>query len=158
MQVPNAINDAWGKGGEGTMELARLVKDACHSVKLGHIYPYKLEDTVEEKINSVATKVYGAKGIILSDTAKDKIKTINKFGLNNLPIVIAKTQYSLSDDQKLIGAPENFDITIRDIEIRSGAGFLVAIAGSMMLMPGLGKTPAAINMTISNDGVIRGLF
>ena len=120
--------------------------------------PHHLDDTIENKINNIATKVYGAKGTILSNTAKDKIKTIEKFGLSKLPIVIAKTQYSLSDDQKLIGAPVGFDINIRDIEIRSGAGFLVALAGNMMLMPGLSKTPAATNMTITNDGQISGLF
>ena len=89
---------------------------------------------------------------------KKKIKQIGEFGFSHFPIVVAKTQYSLSDNPKLIGAPENFEITIRDIEIRSGAEFLVALAGNMMLMPGLSKTPAAVNMKITNKGQISGLF
>ena len=156
--IPFAINDAWGKGGEGTQELATIVKETCSKFRGGILYPYKLEDTVEKKLNDLCTKVYGAKGVILTEEAKNKIKQIEEFGFAKFPIVVAKTQYSLSDNQKLIGAPENFDITIRDIEIRSGAEFLVALAGNMMLMPGLSKTPASVNMTITNKGEISGLF
>ena len=158
LDIPFAINDAWGKGGEGTLELANLVKETCKDFNGSIDFPYNLKDTVEQKLTDLATKVYGAKSVILLDQAKDKIKQIKKLGFSHFPIVVAKTQYSLSDDPKLIGAPENFDITIRDIEIRSGAEFLVAIAGNMMLMPGLSKAPAATNMTISNKGSISGLF
>ena len=158
LKVPFAINDAWGKGGEGTQELATLVKEACSTNYGSLVHPYQLEDTVEKKLHDLCTKVYGARSVILTDEAKNKIKLIEEFGFSKFPIVVAKTQYSLSDNQKLIGAPENFDITIRDIEIRSGAEFLVALAGNMMLMPGLSKTPAAVNMTITNKGQISGLF
>ena len=112
----------------------------------------------QDKILHIAQRVYGAKGIVLSDLAKEKIKNINDLKISHYPVVIAKTQYSLSDDAKLIGAPTDFDITIRDIEIRSGAEFLVAIAGNMMLMPGLSKAPAATNMKITSRGKISGLF
>ena len=158
LDIPFAINDAWGKGGEGTLELASLVKEACEGFNGSIDFPYNLNDTVEQKLNDLTTKVYGARSVVLLDPAKEKIKQIKKLGFSHFPIVVAKTQYSLSDDPKLIGAPENFDITIRDIEIRSGAEFLVAIAGNMMLMPGLSKAPAAVNMTISNKGKISGLF
>lgn len=158
LKVPFATNDAWGKGGEGVKKLASLVKKTCESFKGSPTYPYDLEDTIENKIHNIATKVYGASDIKLSKQAKAKIKIINNIGLNNLPIVIAKTQSSLSDNPKLIGAPENFTITITDIEIKSGAKFIVAIAGNMMLMPGLSKKPASVGMSITNDGSISGLF
>ena len=151
------INDAWGKGGEGCIELAKKVKELCTaSNEFNYIYP--LNTSVENKIRAIATEVYGATGIELSPESKQKIKTINKLKLSKLPIVIAKTQYSLSDNPKLLGAPKGFTVYIRDIEIRSGAEFLVAIAGNMMLMPGLGKNPAGANMTIDAEGNISGLF
>ena len=121
-------------------------------------YSYNLDDSVEKKINDICKNVYGAKGVVFTDKAKESIEVINKLKLDKLPIVIAKTQYSLSDNPKLLGAPENFEITIRDIEIRSGAEFLVALAGDMMLMPGLSKVPAGVNMKITNSGKISGLF
>ena len=158
LNIPFAINDAWGKGGDGTMELAELVKNACSTFCGSIVHPYQLEDAVETKLNDLCKKVYGARSVILTDEAKKKIEQINELGFAHFPIVVAKTQYSLSDNPKLIGAPENFDMTIRDIEIRSGAEFLVALAGNMMLMPGLGKTPASVNMTISSKGQISGLF
>lgn len=158
LDIPFAINDAWGKGGEGTLELASLVSTACQEFNGSIDFSYDLKDSVEQKLTDLATKVYGARSVILLDPAKEKIKQIKKLKFSHFPVVVAKTQYSLSDDPKLIGAPENFDITIRDIEIRSGAEFLVAIAGNMMLMPGLSKAPAATNMTISNKGSISGLF
>ena len=153
-----AINDAWALGSKGAMELANLVKDACNEDNSNFSFSYDTDDNVEKKIEDICTKVYGAKGVVFSDTAKENLATINKLNLNNFPIVIAKTQYSLSDNPKLIGAPTDFEVTIREIEIRKGAGFLVAIAGDMLLMPGLGKTPAGTNMTISAQGKIDGLF
>jgi formate--tetrahydrofolate ligase len=157
LKIPYAINDAWGQGGKGCMELAKLVKDACNTPSTLH-YSYDLNEPVIKKIENISKNVYGASGVKLSDTAINKIQQIESLGMENFPVVIAKTQYSLSDDPKLIGAPENFEITIRDIEIRSGAEFIVALAGNMMLMPGLGKTPASEKMTISDLGKIDGLF
>lgn len=158
MNVEYAINDAWTLGSSGAIELANKIKKLCEEDNSQFEFAYKLEDSIEKKINDIATKVYGAKGVVLTDLAQEKIKEIQKLHLESLPIVIAKTQYSLSDDKKLIGAPTDFDITIRDIEIRAGAEFLVAIAGDIMLMPGLGKNPAGTNMKITNSGKISGLF
>lgn len=156
--VKYAINDAWTLGASGAIDLANKVKELCQEDNSSFEFAYNLESSVENKIADIAHQVYGAKDIILTDLAKEKIVEIEKLHMNNLPVVIAKTQYSLSDDKKLIGAPTNFNITIRDIEIRSGAGFLVAIAGDIMLMPGLGKIPAGTNMKITNNGKISGLF
>ncbi len=158
LDVPFCINDAWGKGGEGAQELANLVKNACNTFTGSINFPYSLKSSVEKKLTDISTKVYGARKVILTDQAKEKIKKIKELGFAHFPVIVAKTQYSLSDNAKLIGAPEDFDITIRDIEIRSGAEFLVALAGNMMLMPGLGKTPAAVGMKITDDGTISGLF
>lgn len=158
MNVDFAINDAWTLGSSGARQLAIKIKKLCEEDNSQFQFAYKLESSVEEKIKDIATKVYGAKGVIFSELAQEKIREINKLKLDKLPICIAKTQYSLSDNKKLVGAPEGFEITIRDIEIRSGAGFLVAIAGDMMLMPGLGKVPAGVNMKITNNGKISGLF
>lgn len=158
LNVDYAINDAWSLGGKGAIDLANKVISACEKDNSNFTYSYNLNDTVEKKIRDIATKVYGAKDVIFSDNAKKAIETINKLKLANYPIIIAKTQYSLSDNAKLIGAPNDFEITIRDIEIRNGAGFLVAIAGDMMLMPGLSKTPAGTGMKITNSGKITGLF
>lgn len=158
LNVEYAINDAWTLGAEGAKDLANKVKKLCEKDNSNFQFAYNLEDSIENKIKDIARNVYGAKGVIFSDLAKEKISEIEKLHLEKLPIVVAKTQYSLSDNKKLIGAPVDFDITIRDVEIRTGAGFLVAIAGDMMLMPGLGKVPAGVNMKITNSGKISGLF
>jgi len=121
-------------------------------------YAYELEDDIETKINAVVTKIYGGDGIELSDKAKKEIAKIKEMGMDKLPVIIAKTQYSLSDNPTLLGRPSGFTVKISDIKLRSGAGFIVAIAGNMLLMPGLSKTPAAMNMDIDNDGNITGLF
>lgn len=150
-------NDVWAKGGEGAVELAQNVVKLCE-YKSKMTYAYELDSTVEEKICDIAHKVYGAKKVKFSAEAKKSIKKIEKLGLSNLPICIAKTQYSFSDDPKKLGAPKNFTVTVRDVEIRSGAGFLVVLLGDMLLMPALGANPAAINMKIDKNGNISGLF
>ena len=157
LNVTSAINDAWTLGGEGAIDLAEKVMSACEQEN-NFSFSYDINSSVEEKITNIAKNVYGAKGVLLTDKAKESIKIINDLGMDKFPICIAKTQYSLSDNPKLIGAPTDFDITIRDIEIRSGSEFLVAIAGDIMLMPGLSKTPASVNMKITNNGKISGLF
>lgn len=153
-----AINDAWAMGSKGAITLAEKVMKLCNEDNSSFSYSYNLEDNIENKIEDICSKVYGADGVIFTDKAKNSIEIINKLRLNKLPIIIAKTQYSLSDNPKLLGAPTGFKVTIRDIEIRSGAEFLVALAGDMMLMPGLSKEPAGVNMKITNSGKISGLF
>ena len=147
--------ECWAKGGQGAEELAAAVaKAADKKVKL--TYSYELTDTVPEKVEKIATKVYGAKNVIWTAKAK---KSLEKMGdkATGLPVCIAKTQYSLSDDPKKIGFVKDFDITVRDVQFRGGAGFIVAVAGDMMLMPGLPKVPNAVGMRIENDK-ISGLF
>ncbi len=156
--VDVVVNEVWAKGGEGAKELAQSVISLCEQDNKSFVFSYDLKDTVAQKIEDIAKKVYGAKSVKLLAKARESIETIVKLGLSDLPIIIAKTQYSLSDNKNLLAWPEDFEITIRDIEIRTGAGFLVALAGNMMLMPGLSKVPAAVGMTIDNDGNIEGLF
>lgn len=150
--------DAWANGGEGAKELANKVVEAVENSDKEMTYSYSLNMSIEEKIEAVAKKVYGAKGIELSPKAKANIKRMADIGYGNLPICIAKTQYSLSDDPKALGRPKDFTLRIENVELRSGAGFIVVIAGSIMLMPGLSKEPAGTKMTIDENGKISGLF
>ena len=121
-------------------------------------YVYELEESIEQKVGKVAEKVYGAKAVEFTSEAKKKLKLVDKFGLSQLPICIAKTQYSLSDDANLLGKPEDFVITIRDIKISAGAGFVVPLAGNVMTMPGLPKVPQAEEVTVDQRGNIQGLL
>ncbi len=150
--------DVWGQGGSGTTELAHSVVKLCDTRNSSFSYAYPDNMSLADKITSVATKIYGASGVVITDKAQAKLAELSKLGCDNMPVVIAKTQYSFSDNMKLLGAPTDFDITIKDIEPRMGAGFVVAIAGSMLLMPGLPKVPNAVNMTIDNEGTIDGLY
>lgn len=151
--------DVWGKGGAGATELADKVVELCGSDNDSFEFAYDDCDDVETKITKIATKIYGAKDVELSDKARDSLKSLRGVAdVAALPVVIAKTQYSFSDDPKLLGAPEGFTLRIRDIEYRGGAGFLVALAGDMLLMPGLSAKPNALNMTIDDNGVIDGLY
>lgn len=158
LDVEFAINDAWALGGKGAIPLAEKVLELCEKDNSKFSYSYKTEDSVEEKLQKIVTRVYGADGYTLTDKAKESLENIKKLKLESYPIIVAKTQYSLSDNPKLIGAPTNFKITISDLEIRNGARFIVAIAGNMMLMPGLSKAPASSNMYIDNKEKITGLF
>ncbi|MDD3171037.1 MAG: formate--tetrahydrofolate ligase [Bacilli bacterium] len=155
--IKAVIVEVWSKGGKGAITLAEEVINLCQE-KNEFSYAYELEDSIEDKIYKIATKIYGAKGVVFSNKAIEVLKEIKNRSLENLPVVIAKTQYSLSDNPKLLGAPEDFEITINDIEIRTGAKMIVALAGEMLLMPGLGKHPAAEKMHIDYQGNITGLF
>ena len=151
------IADAWAKGGDGTLDLAKeVVKLADQPSEFHELYT--LDQTPEEKIRTVATQVYGAKDVSFSNKAKKQLRQFTEFGWNDLPVCIAKTQYSFTDDKNQLGAPEGFTFHIRELVPKLGAGFIVALAGNMMTMPGLGKTPAAVNMTIDENGTITGLF
>ncbi|MBQ7307252.1 MAG: formate--tetrahydrofolate ligase [Clostridia bacterium] len=154
--VKAIVADSWANGGKGSIELAQEVVKLCDK-KSKLNYTYSLDLDVKTKIESICLRVYGAASVQYSDKAKESIETIKKLNLSNLPIVIAKTQYSLSDNQKLLGEPKDFVMQVRDVTIKSGAGFLVVIMGDIMLMPGLGKQPALTKMSINND-IIEGLF
>lgn len=149
--------DAWAKGGEGTQDLAKEVVELADQPADFHEL-YKSTDSIEDKLTAVATKIYGAKCVVLSNKAKKQIKTFDKQVWNTLPVCIAKTQYSFTDDQTKLGAPTDFDFHIRDLVPKLGAGFIVALSGTMMTMPGLAKHPAAENMDIDDNGQITGLF
>ena len=159
LKIEAIESDVWGKGGNGATELARKVVELCATDNSSFRFAYKDNDDVQQKITKVATKVYGAQDVAFSEKALQSLEALAKVAdIGKLPVVIAKTQYSFSDDPKLLGAPSNFTLNIRDIEYRGGAGFLVALAGSMLLMPGLSKVPNAVNMTIDEDGNINGLY
>lgn len=155
--VDVVINDVWAKGGEGAIDLAKAVVTLCEK-KSDFKYAYNTDDDVQTKLKQLAQKIYGADDVVFEEKAKSALQNILKLGYDKLPIVVAKTQFSLSDNAKLINCPKHFNITIRDIEIRSGAGFLVALAGKMLLMPGLPCVPNAAKMSIDSNFVIEGLF
>jgi formate--tetrahydrofolate ligase len=158
MDADFALSKVWENGGEGGKELAVTLLETLQSKKSGFTLLYPDEMPLEEKIKTVAQKIYGAKNVIISPAAKTKLARAKKLGLGNLPVCIAKTQYSLSDNPKLLGAPSGFDITVKDINISNGAGFIVALAGDIMTMPGLPKTPAACFIDVDENGNISGLF
>lgn len=153
--VDAVVNECFAKGGEGTLELAEAVLKNIDDKKLH--YAYNLDEKIETKIEDIVKKVYGGDGIVLSDNAKQKIEFINKYKFDKLPIIIAKTQFSFTDDKQVVGAPTNFKLNIRDIELKTGSGFIVCIAGDMMLMPGLSKVPNAEKIDMLSDGTIIGL-
>lgn len=156
--IPAALSEGWAKGGEGCMNLADLVVKAADGCKQDFKPTYDLEDEVTEKIRKVAQTIYGADGVEYSTVAKSQLKKIEKLGMSKLPICMAKTQKSLSDNEKLIGRPMGFTITIREFEIAAGAGFLIPIAGEILRMPGLPEVPSAETVDIDENGVISGLF
>ncbi len=153
------VCNVWGEGGKGAVRLAHKVIELCNQPNdFSFAYPLK-GVSVEDKLRAIATKIYGAKDVEISPQAQDSLNRLASVApVDDLPVVIAKTQYSFSDDPTLLGAPSNHVLHIRDIEYRGGAGFLVALAGNMLLMPGLSKTPNAVNMTIDSDGKIDGLY
>ncbi|MDX5478668.1 formate--tetrahydrofolate ligase [Fontibacter flavus] len=156
--VKAELSEGWEKGGEGTKELAQAVKEAAESGKSNFTPLYDFNWGIEQKIETIARKIYGAAEVEYSLKAKQQIKLFNKIGLDKLPVCIAKTQYSLSDDPKLINRPSGFTIKIREFDIAAGAGFIIPIAGTIMRMPGLPAKPAAENIDIDADGNITGLF
>ena len=150
--------DVWGNGGAGTEDLAQAVAKAADSCKNKFTPVYDWDSPVKDKINAVASKIYGAKAVDYTLQARKDLRKIANLGLENLPVCIAKTQKSLSDNPKLLGRPKDFLVTVREIEIAAGAGFLIPITGDIMRMPGLPATPAAENIDIDNEGNITGLF
>ncbi|WP_303996171.1 formate--tetrahydrofolate ligase [Megamonas hypermegale] len=152
-----SISEAWAKGGEGAVDLAQKVIEACEKPSDFH-YIYDENDTIKNKINAIATQIYGADGVNYTPAVEKTIAELEAAGLDKMPICMAKTQYSLSDDQTKLGAPTGFKITVRELRISAGAGFIVALTGNVLTMPGLPKKPAAENMDIDINGKITGLF
>lgn len=156
--VKVALSDVWAKGGEGGIELGEVVCDILENEESNFKPIYEVEDSIVNKIETIAKEIYGANGVIITPNAKKQIEEIERFGLDKLPICMAKTQYSLSDNPALKGRPENFEVTVREVRVSNGAGFIVALNGDIMTMPGLPKVPAANKMDISENGEIIGLF
>ena len=153
-----ALCEVWAHGGKGGEDLARAVIDACEQGE-SHCAPLYPDDMpLVDKIRTIAQKIYGAADIALSDDARKTLADLEKLGYGNLPVCMAKTQYSLSDDPKALGCPQGFTLHIREVQIAAGAGFVIAITGSIMKMPGLPKAPASNNIDVDKDGNITGLF
>ena len=151
-----SIVESWAKGGNGAIDIAQKIVNMPESQTIK--YCYDLNDSIVDKVKKVAQNVYGAENVIFSDETMKKVEKIKKLGYGNLPICIAKTQYSFSDNAKNIECAEKFNININDVELKAGAGFIVIYTGKIMTMPGLPQTPAAENIDISNDGEISGIF
>ncbi len=162
--VDVVLSEVWAKGGEGGVALANKVVELCdNGDDAGHSketfsFSYDLDLTIEEKLEAIAKKVYHADGVVFEAKAKKSLKKLHEIGCDNMPVCVAKTQYSFSDDASLLGAPTGFTVSVRDVKVSNGAGFVVALAGSIMTMPGLGKNPAAKNIDVTDDGKITGLF
>ncbi|MGN1081178.1 MAG: formate--tetrahydrofolate ligase, partial [Acutalibacteraceae bacterium] len=158
LEVPYALSEVFAKGGDGGIELAKTVCDEIDKKRSSFAPIYPDGFTIEEKINAVAAKIYGADGVEYLPAAKKSLEQFKALGADALPVCIAKTQYSLSDNPSLLGRPSGFKITVRDLSISNGAGFVVAYAGSIMTMPGLPRVPAAEKIDVDENGVISGLF
>ena len=152
------LSDVWAKGGEGGVELAKEVVRLCNEEQGDFTFSYESDLSIEDKIDTIVRKVYGGDGVIFTPNAKKQIATLTELGFGNCPVCMAKTQYSFSDDATKLGAPEGFKVTVRNIKISAGAGFIVALTGDIMTMPGLPKVPAAERIDVDNNGVITGLF
>ncbi len=152
------LSTVWADGGKGGEELAKEVVRLCDEEKGNFTFSYELDTTIEEKITAVTQKIYGGDGVIISPAAKKQIDMLTALGFDKCPICVAKTQYSFSDDATKLGAPENFKITVKNVKISAGAGFIVVLTGDIMTMPGLPKVPAAEKIDVDENGVITGLF
>ena len=153
-----SLAEVWAKGGAGGEDLARKVVAAIENESNEFAFAYDANDSIANKINAIASKIYGAAGVTFSAEAAAEIANLERLGLDKLPICMAKTQYSLSDNAKLLGKPEGFTINVRGITVSAGAGFIVALCGAMMKMPGLPKSPAAERIDVDENGKISGLF
>ncbi|MFT6881836.1 MAG: formate--tetrahydrofolate ligase [Marinoscillum sp.] len=156
--VPVALSYGWADGGKGCIELAEKVVAAVQTCEAKFKPTYDLKDAPLAKIEKICRNIYGANNVVLTAKAKGQLKRFEDLGYGYLPVCMAKTQKSLSDNAKLIGRPENFDIHIREFEIATGAGFIIPIAGNMLRMPGFPLTPSAEKIKMDRDGTISGLF
>ncbi len=151
------LSDVWAKGGDGGIELAEEVVRLCEEEN-DFTFCYEDNLSIEEKIEAIVKKIYGGDGVIFDKNAQKQLKTLTDLGFSNMPVCMAKTQYSFSDDMTKLGAPENFTVTVRNVKVSAGAGFIVALTGEIMTMPGLPKVPAAEKIDVEPDGKITGLF
>ena len=158
LSVNVVLSTVWADGGRGGEELAREVVRLCEEEQGDFTFSYETESTIEEKIHAVATKIYGGDGVNILPAAKKQIDALTSLGLGHLPVCIAKTQYSFSDDPTKLGAPDGFKITVKNVKVSAGAGFIVVLTGDIMTMPGLPKVPAAEKIDVTDDGKIIGLF
>lgn len=156
--VPVELASVWAKGADGGMALANAVVNAIAEESAAYKRLYTDRDSLEEKLRAIVTEIYGGRAVQFGPKAKNQLKQFAQFGWDQLPVCMAKTQYSFSDDPSLLGAPDQFDITIRELVPKTGAGFIVALTGDVMTMPGLPKTPAAMKMDVTEDGTAVGLF
>ena len=152
-----ALSEVWGKGGEGGIALAEEVVRLCE-MENDFTYSYESGASIQDKLTAIVTKIYHGAKVTLTADAKKQMKKLTEMGFGNLPVCMAKTQYSFSDNQKLLGAPEGFTVTVRNLKVSAGAGFIVALTGDIMTMPGLPKEPAAEHIDVDENGVISGLF
>ena len=153
-----AVAKVWADGGEGGKALAEKVLETLETKESKFHFLYEDELSIVEKVNKVCKEIYGAGTVNFSAAAKKTLAQIEKLGFNDFPVCIAKTQYSLSDDPKVLGRPEGFEVTVKEIRISAGAGFIVVLLGDVMTMPGLPKKPAALNIDIDDNGIVVGLF
>ena len=152
-----ALSEVWAKGGEGGVALAKEVVRLCEEPS-DFRFSYELDGTIEEKLDAICKKIYHADGVVLTPAAQKQAKKLAELGFDKMPICMAKTQYSFSDDPSLLGAPSGFTVTVRNLKVSAGAGFIVALTGEIMTMPGLPKVPAAEKIDVDENGVISGLF
>ena len=153
-----ALSEVWAKGSEGGKKLAEEVLRLVEEPNDAFNYAYELDGSIEDKLNQIVQKIYGGSRVVLTSQAQKQAKELEAMGFGNCPICVAKTQYSLTDDQTKLGAPSDFEITVRNLKISAGAGFIVALTGEIMTMPGLPKVPSAVKIDVDENGVISGLF
>lgn len=156
--VDAALNNCWAEGGKGGLEMGEKVLQLLQQPQTPYKPLYDVNDTIPQKMETIVKKIYGGDGVVFEKNAQKQIKELEKFGLDKMPICVAKTQYSLSDDPSLLGAPSGFTVTVQDVRVCTGAGFIVCQTSNIMTMPGLPKVPAANRMDIDENGVITGLF
>lgn len=156
--VDAALNNCWAEGGKGGLEMGEKVLQLLQQPQTSYKPLYDVNDTIPQKMETIVKKIYGGDGVVFEKNAQKQIKELEKFGLDKMPICVAKTQYSLSDDPSLLGAPHGFTVTVQDVRVCTGAGFIVCQTSNIMTMPGLPKVPAANRMDIDENGVITGLF
>jgi formate--tetrahydrofolate ligase len=156
--VDVSLNECWEKGGAGGIDMAKQVMGMLEGTNIEPTFLYDVKDSIPDKLTAIVKEIYGGKGVTFTSAAKKQIAQLEEWGLADLPVCVAKTQYSLSDNPELLGAPTEFTITVQDIRIANGAGFIVCQTSNIMVMPGLPKQPAALAMDVTTDGTIQGLF